>query len=329
MENGRVSGMILGAVAGDCLGTPYVFMRSEKLFERSSQIVWEISESGICSRLLECGLASVARHGVNYDMLVRAYNRWSAKGQELDCVMALCFDGRKKSAMHLRDFAATLDHGALCSDLLLIRQIPVVLAGLGWDRETLFRQVAAECRLTHDDDVSIEYAQLYAYCLQCILNGKSRTEIWDCLFDAVESPDVRMTLLNSYYGRPRCDDPSYSHAKIAFWVSMYHFWHDTPMVPCFRSVVLSGGATDVNAAAAGALCGAWHGIEALPRAWRDTLLDEAFGAGVLIQKALRMSTRITRSGALVLSRPMRHPRLTDRRGAQPRKAVSSDAEIVS
>lgn len=313
IKNGRVSGMIMGAIAGDCLGTPYIFMRSEKLFEQSAKISWEISDCGICSQLIEHGLGVVSRYGVNFDALVRAYHRWAASGRELDCVMALCFDGKKKNAEHLRAFSSTLDHGALCSDLLLIRQIPIVLAGIGWDRETLFKQVDAECRLTHDDAESIEYAQLYAFCLQSILNGKGKVEIWDAMFEAATLPSVRAEILKSYYDKPCCDDVDYSYAKTAFGISMHQFWHASQIVSGYRTVVLSGGATDVNAAAAGALLGAWYGIQAIPRAWRDTLFDETFGTGELIQKALKMSHHIAKSAALENIHLVKYNRMTERR----------------
>ena len=310
-KNGRVSGVIMGAIAGDCLGTPYVFMRSEQLFEQASHICWEISENGICSQILSAGIGSVARYGMNFDALVRAYCRWANSGSELDCVTALCFNGKNKNAESLRAFSSTLDHGALCSDLLLIRQIPIVLAGIGLERDTLFKMVESECRLTHDDEESIEYAQLYAYCLQGILQEKSRLEIWDDMFGAVRSKKVYGVLLNSYYEKPRCDDVDYCYARTAFGVAMYHFWHDSPIVSCLRSVILAGGATDVNGAAAGALCGAWQGICSIPVAWRDTLLDASFGANSLIQKTLRMSSSVVKKADEY--RPVKYKRMTERR----------------
>lgn len=330
VKNVRVSGLILGAIAGDCLGTPYIFMRSEKLFEQAAKICWEIADAGICSQMISSGLGAVSRYGMNFDALVRAYYHWANSGQELDCVTALCFSEKCKNAETLRVFSSTLDHGALCSDLLLVRQIPIVLAGLCWDRDTLFRQVELECRLTHDDAESIEFAQLYAYCLQGILLEKTRIEIWDELFEAVKLPSVYGALLNSYYEKPCCDDVNYSHARIAFGTAMYHFWHDTPFVSCLRSVILSGGATDVNAAVAGALCGAWQGIQAIPVAWRDAMFDDEFGTSAIIQKALRMSWRITQKASLGNYHSVKYNRTTERRSVlNVRKRINAEKQFAN
>ncbi len=307
-----VCGMILGAIAGDCLGTPCIFMKSDSLYELASNLCWEISESGFCTRMISCGLKSANRYGMNLDALVHAYHRLATSDLEMDCITALCFGRGARNADTMKRLAATLSHGALCSNQLLIRQIPIVLAGLSWDRDTLLENVRSECLLTHTDAASIEYAQLYAICLQGILQGKSRLEIWDLLQETVQTAAVRGILTESYYSRPVCDKSDYSHARTAFQLAMYHYWHHTPFVSALRSAVLSGGATDVNAAATGALCGASDGIATIPRAWLETMADCRFDTGIHVRRALRLSTLLAHSN-LIQTHHVRHPLTTARR----------------
>jgi ADP-ribosylglycohydrolase len=295
----RVSGLIMGAVIGDCLGMPYIFMKSSQLIKQSSQICWEVSDCGMSSRIMFDALRVIWNRGVQIDGLARAYRASIDKGYEIDCVFAERFgDGQKGASGHGGEYE---DMGALCSNHLLIRQIPLVLAGIGWDRETLFRVVESECRLTHGDSESIECAQLYAYCLQGILQGKSRIELWDRLFEAVQSRRMNKVLLNSYYEKPCCDDADYSFASVAFGMAMYHFWHDIPIVSGLRGTILAGGATDINGAAVGAILGAWQGIRAIPGVWRESML-EAHGEGVLLKKALKHGVQICRRSGIGLER---------------------------
>ena len=262
MLKNRMNGLILGTLAGDCLGSPYVYMKSDALFAQSRNVCWEVSSPGACGQLLMQSVAAVARHGMCVGVLEGAYRRYADSGREIDCALAMWTRHGEKNV------------DGLCGSQLLVRTIPIVIAGLCWDRETLFAQIAEQCRITHDDPVAEEFAQIYGLCLQGILNGKRRVEIWDELFDAVQSQPVRSALLSSYYERPCADGSSFHRASVAFGHALYHFWHNTPFVSALRSVILSGGATDVNAAATGALLGACQGVGAIPGAWLETMFSQ-------------------------------------------------------
>ncbi|MBR4985886.1 MAG: ADP-ribosylglycohydrolase family protein [Proteobacteria bacterium] len=271
----QISGLIFGATAGDCLGTPYVFMKSKDLFQQASQICWHISDSGGCAQMMFTAIHSISKHGTDLEKLARSYQNWVHKGQsETDYVTALCFDHKKYlSRAELIQNAQNADYGALCSGQLLIRQLPLVLACATQPLCILNRLIEADTRLSHADEDTLAYAKLYAQCLHGILNGRSRVEIWDQLFKQVECPRVYKTLLCSYYDKPVCDSRDYSHAQITLGISLYHFWHNTPFVSALRSTILSGGATDINAAAVGALLGASQGLNAIPAPWRACLLE--------------------------------------------------------
>ncbi|MBO4351308.1 MAG: ADP-ribosylglycohydrolase family protein [Proteobacteria bacterium] len=270
----KYSGLILGAIAGDCLGIPYIYMKADALFEIGRHLQWQIGMPGECSHLIYASLGCIAKKGFRLDHLVRAYWNWAQNSLDMSYVMSECFGHTPKTVTVLQEQAQKADYGSLCSGLLLIRQIPLVCAGLAWEDEKLCQKVYDECRLTHTDEECIEYVQLYALCLRDILLGKSRLEIWDHLFAVVKSREVYRTLLSSYYEKPSCDSPDYSHGSVTFGMAMYHFWHNTPVSCAIRSAVLAGGATDVNASATGALCGAFQGVNAIPESWRNIILYE-------------------------------------------------------
>ena len=274
LKNEQISGLVLGAMAGDCLGIPYLYMKADALFEMGRHLQWEIGMPGECSHVLYQSLDMLAHKGMHLEHIAQAYWKWGQSCQDMSYVMSECFGGKKKKAATLQAQAKSADYGTLCSGLLLIRQIPLVCASLDWIDEKLCQWVEEECHLTHWDAECVEYAQLYALCLRDILLGKTRLEIWDHLFEAVKTREAYRSLLSSYYEKPACDGADYSHAGVTFAMALYHFWHNTPVSCAIRSAVLSGGATDVNACATGVLCGASQGLEAIPETWRDVLLYE-------------------------------------------------------
>lgn len=280
-------GAVLGMVTGDCVGGPYVFMKSAQLFDMSRQISWQVHPMGVNSQLMMAGMQAIYRHGFVPDALVRHYyQRLNQTMVEPDMVSSRFFAQTRKSAAHLYVMAIASDHGALCSGQLLIRQLPVILSGMGLSAEIVSSRIATEARLTHTDPDCIEYAQMYGLCMRGILLGHGRSEIWDQLFATVQSPAVYRTLLSSYYEKPVCDASTYSHAGITLQLALYHYWHDTPFVSAIRSAALSGGATDVNCAAVGGLLGASQGIETIPSAWREILLNDTSN-----KRALRRTIR--------------------------------------
>jgi|GEM_PF-2138752 len=275
MMKERLSGLFHGAILGDCLGNPHLFMRAAEMAKMANQIGWQPGEMSDESELLLLGLNCYARHGVNYDAWARACHRWvAASPNELDSVMQEVFGTRKvPSAAELWQRSQARNHAAACSSLLLVRQIPLVLASLSCDAATLRERVAFETRLTHDEEMCVEVAQIYALCLHAILRGMTKLEVWDMLMSQIVSPSIYKAVVNAYYAMPCADRDDYSHNAVALQMALHQFWRGTGFVSSIRSAILAGGATDTNAAVTGALLGAYHGVSCIPHAWLDALKD--------------------------------------------------------
>lgn len=274
-KESRLNGLIAGILVGDSMGTPYVFMKSPNILKNAAQACWEPSTPGACSGMFMTSLCCHARHGSKLESLAKYYQRWARRTHdELDLVTHTCFAQKKcQSINKLYARSEASDHGALCSGMLLLRQIPVVIAHMHLPIYALFEHIDAECRLSHADPVSIECAQIYALCIRGILQGKSRLENWNALFQHIQSREVYRIILDSYYSKPVCDNREYSQANTALGIALYHYWHDTPFVSAIRNTVLSGGSTDLNAALTGALMGASQGFKTIPSAWLSPLLQ--------------------------------------------------------
>ncbi len=272
MLNQHIAGSFLGAVCGSCLGSPHVYMKSQKLMEISHRIGWTLSPPGGDMALCFAAIGAIGKHGVAFDKIARAYCRASAASpDDIDLAATLCFCPRPQSPDDIRRRAASHGLGTLCSNAVLTRQLPIVYAGIRRDCETLDRAVAADAALTHDEPYVAMCAQTYARALWAILNGKTRLQTWDFLLENAQDERIRETIVSSYFSRPQCDCSDATDITISLSLALWHYWRDTPFVTAVRSTILSGGSTDVNAAAVGAFIGAAHGTYIIPACWRREL----------------------------------------------------------
>lgn len=276
MLNQHIAGSFLGAVCGSCLGSPHVYMKSQKLMEISHQIGWTLSPPGGDMALCFASVGAIGKYGVAFDKIARAYCRISAASpDDIDLAATLCFCPRPQSPDDIRRRAASHGLGTLCSNAVLTRQLPIVYAGIRWDCETLDQAVAADAALTHDDPRVAMCAQTYARALWAILNGKTMLQTWDFLMENAQDEIIREAIVSSYFNHPQCDGSDATDITISLSLALWHYWRDTPFVTAVRSAILAGGSTDVNAAAVGAIIGAAHGTYVIPASWRRDLQIEA------------------------------------------------------
>jgi hypothetical protein len=63
------------------------------------------------------------------------------------------------------------------------------------------------------------------------------------------------------------------HVRVAFRLAYWELWHAPSFEAALIDVVNRGGDSDVNGAVTGALLGAFYGEEAIPKEWRQTVLE--------------------------------------------------------
>ncbi len=272
----RVEGAILGAILGDCVANPYLFCKASALSERRADIGWCVHEMSDESQLLLVGLGSIEARGMRFDGLVHGYQTWvKGKPADLDHVMAAVFNTKSRlKPQTLWAMSDQFDFGSLNSSSLFVRQIPIVLTA--WreeDEPRLMSLIARATRLTHTDERVIELCQLYALTLAMSLRGESRLHIWDAVQKRIKTSSTYATVLESYYRPPRLDGTDYSSNRVTFQRVLFDLWHSQNFVASIRSVIMSGGGTDMNAAAVGAVLGAFGGLGFLSRTWMNDLRD--------------------------------------------------------
>jgi ADP-ribosyl-[dinitrogen reductase] hydrolase len=101
--------------------------------------------------------------------------------------------------------------------------------------------------------------------------------------EAGAEPAVRAALDAALTGAPKCDGSKQGWVLLALQNAFHEVLHARTVEEGLARTILRGGDTDTNAAIAGALLGAVHGREGLPRQWRSMVLSCHPVAGLAAQ----------------------------------------------
>jgi ADP-ribosylglycohydrolase len=149
--------------------------------------------------------------------------------------------------------------------------------------------VQADIRLTHPNQVCQDGSATFAVAWAAIIRegldataAHERALAWDAQHG--QSPAVTRALQAARQAPPAYQ-PSEGHVLIALQNAFYQALHAPALEEGVVATVMGGGDTDTNAAIAGALLGALHGLPAVPSQWRQAVLTcrphpEAGGGGV-------------------------------------------------
>jgi len=139
-----------------------------------------------------------------------------------------------------------------------MRVLPAALVTLGDD--AALRQVAvAQARITHHHPLSDAACLLVGRLVQLACLGRSLRQLRACVDGAVaEEPRLRF---EPYRGL------STGYVADTMQTVLHHLFATRTFEACLVAVVNQGGDADTTGAIAGAIAGAYHGLEGLPARW--------------------------------------------------------------
>lgn len=271
----RVRGAIIGAMIGEAIGNPYVFLKSREVGERLGHENWAVGNVGDETQLMIALFKSLRFGTDNFENILRGYVKW-AHSNPMDMDYASCRVFQRSGEISLsvqKDIVSQANYGGTCSGILLARQIPWCIAGIGWKPEKLRQSIRKDVRLSHSPEFCSEECELYALVLQSLLQGCERSRTWQNLFEQVKTPALRSELLDTYYKTPVCDTGDCHGARVVLKNALHHLWRSDGFMSGIRNCILRGGATDTNGCVTGALLGAYWGLPGIPKTWVKALLE--------------------------------------------------------
>jgi len=159
-----------------------------------------------------------------------------------------------------------------------MRVSPLGIAGSGAPLETLEKWARADAVLTHPHRICQEANVLYTRAVSSAISGRGTAEeIYSDTLRFGKKRDIDPNLLQALVSARKLPPTGYSGKNmgwvlIAFQNAFYQLTNAQSLEDGVVDSVRQGGDTDTNAAVAGALLGAVHGIEGIPVQWRNRIL---------------------------------------------------------
>jgi ADP-ribosylglycohydrolase len=272
----RAQGSLLGLIAGDNLGALVEFSSAEEVRRAYPDGPRLLADGGHWNLLagqptddgeMALALARSIVEGGGYDAAraMKAYREWLASPP---------FDiGHTTSAaLHGQPDGESQANGSLMRagplGVLAHRMRPEDAAALG----------RLDSALTHPHPVCGDSVAAFVVAVaHAVAHGDGGEAAHEAARawarEAGAEPAVRDALDGAVSGVPKCDGSKQGWVLLALQNAFYEARHARTVEEGLARTILRGGDTDTNAAIAGALLGAVHGREGLPRQWRSMVLS--------------------------------------------------------
>jgi ADP-ribosyl-[dinitrogen reductase] hydrolase len=275
----RYRGALIGLAACDALGTTLEF-KPPGTFKPLTEIVgggpfglkpgqWTDDTSmALCmaESLVEC-------QGFDPSDQMERYLRWYRHGHLSST--GTCFDIGNATRAALQRFATTGEPFAGSTDPhtagngSLMRLAPVVLYYRTAPERAL--ELAGESsRTTHGAGNAVDACRYMAALLLGALQGKQKGELWSVLPDGL-SPEVAAVAAGSFRRKQPPEIRGTGYVVESLEAALWAFNQTTSFEEGALAAVNLGNDADTTGAVYGQLAGAYYGVEAIPKGWRDKL----------------------------------------------------------
>ncbi len=266
---GRAQGCMLGQFAGDSLGSLVEFQPAETIARDHPTGLRHLSTGGVWGTLAgqptddsEMALAlarSIVRaQGYQSGQARRAYEEWYRSGP---------FDigTTTREALSTGTASATSQaNGAL------MRVSPI---GVALEPDAAYAAGSEDAAITHAHPICREASAVFAATLSyAIRSGADAGSVFEYAAARTANTALREALEAARSQPPRDFRAHQGWVLIAFHNAFYQLIHAHGVEDGVVDTVMRGGDTDTNAAIAGALLGAVHGLRSLPREWIDRVI---------------------------------------------------------
>ena len=272
----RAQGCLLGQLAGDALGSLVEFQSPEAIRRKYPNGVRELADGGTWGTIAgqptddsEMALM-LARTLIKH----KRYDAQEARKAYVFWLNSAPFDCGSTVSSGL---SGRLNHRSQANGALM-RISPLGVFGCNYDLTTVAEYARADALLTHPHPVCVQVNALFVMAIaNPIGTGKDPQDTYKQIKRLASEMDVAAPLKKAIVDASTSPPSDYVHQQgwvlIAFQNALWQLLHAPSLEEGVVDSVMRGGDTDTNAAIAGALLGAVHGLEAIPAQWRDKLLN--------------------------------------------------------
>jgi ADP-ribosyl-[dinitrogen reductase] hydrolase len=293
----RARGCLLGQFAGDSLGGLVEFRDAEDIRAMYPAGVRELADGGSWNTIagqptddselaLMLARSLVERGTFDDDAVARAYGHWYASGP-FDCGGTIARAASVASRVAANHAATARKFASAESQAngALMRLSPLGVFGHALAPEGVAELARRDARLTHPHPVCQDASAVFAVTIaRAVSSGGTASELFDFAMRWADAAglhaDVRADLTAAAEELPADFSRNMGWVRVALHNAFYQLRHADSLEAGLVDTVMWGGDTDTNAAIAGALLGAVYGESAVPRQWREAVLNCRPAVGV-------------------------------------------------
>lgn len=272
---GRAQGCLLGQLTGDALGSLVEFKTSGEIHTLYPRSGIALTDGGTWNTLagqptddseMALLLARMLAKCGTYDatQTVSAYQYWLAS-RPFDCGTTI------RQALHGHPNCESQANGAM------MRVSPLGIFAAGHSLAKAAQWARQDASLTHPHQICVQANVLFVQAIACAIrtptDGRAlygKIVMW--AKDAAVAPELLQATLAAADRPPQDYLTQQGWVLIAWQNALWQLLHAKTLRAGVESTVMCGGDTDTNAAIAGALLGAVHGLAAIPEQWRRCVL---------------------------------------------------------
>ena len=273
----RAQGCLMGQLVGDSLGSLVEFMSPSTILSLYPHGVRDMAYGGVWDLLpgqptddselaLILARTIIQHKGYVPHLVFKAYEYWQESGP---------FDIGLTTASALRgqpNFNSQ-SNGAL------MRSSPlgILSAGVKGSFDDTWRLAMNDAELTHPNSICLEVNALFVILLSnAISTGCCPQSLYsDIILNSLSLTPIVVERIRMATTDPPTKD-EFMHKQgwvlVAFHNALYQLLHAKSFEDGVVDTISRGGDTDTNAAICGALLGAVHGLESIPKRWQDAVL---------------------------------------------------------
>jgi len=265
----RAQGCLLGQAIGDSLGARVEFQSAAEIARAHPQGVRELADGGTWNTIagqptddtemaLALARSILASGGYEARGALAAYRAWLASGP---------FDVGTSVSEGLEGAANTESEGH--GSLMRVAPIGIWAAG---DPQRAADSARADSALTHASPVCLDACAAHAAAIAAGIAGASREAMLQAALAHAAKTHAASPARNAIERAAKGEavrefETNQGWVRIALQNAFFQLMHASDFESALVATASAGGDTDSNAAIAGALLGAAHGIQAIPQRW--------------------------------------------------------------
>jgi ADP-ribosylglycohydrolase/fructose-1,6-bisphosphatase/inositol monophosphatase family enzyme len=289
----RAQGCLLGQLCGDALGAVFELQSARQIARAYPEGIRKLLPGGPHGVLagqptddselaLSLARAIVSRGSWDPEVVATSYARWlesgpfdvgNTTGAPLRSALTAVLSGEPVAAA-----ARAATRRGSSSNGALMRISPLGIFGHRLSGEDLERFARADAELTHPHPDCVSANVLLVTALAAAIGrGPTASEVHESVLERAKRRDIttraRRCVERAATHAPRGFFERQGDVAVALQNAFYQLLHAATPAEGLIATVARGGDTDTNAAIAGALLGAVHGLQAWPASWRDRVLS--------------------------------------------------------